>query len=452
MSRENIILSNRKFSLNDPSSSEIVLGAQNYILYQRLLYLARTDPVFLGYSFHSKLMSEAYTKAIAAISLLFKTDSENNILRLITFMIKAEILTLSENSMILRDNSLSSSLIRLYCEYDTENLVLRSISKDSAVIDIFYGNNIGPLLDNNTVLLNSDGTLRKKNNKDIFVQSNAEILLQNQEYLIALNSIVFSLLSRIESSLFKLPTGIREIASAIKTASSLKFPDFNPNSLNSLIGGFFFLRFINPAIIIPERVISTPIPSLKLMRKTLTLIAKIIQHLANHSSNDKKLKELQSNPNIDKKIIDLCIKNNKKIKYILQEIQFPFISSNLSYYRHSHSHSPPLDIHKSAQKRASTPSPQSRFKDDFFKNTILDSNHKLNMTLDIDHRSLITIHELILETANYWENLSENCLSMEVCLSMLNLPIRPDPLFNNPMLSIDLLDYDPNLLCIDNFQ
>lgn len=80
-----------------------------------------------------------------------------------------------------------------------------------------------------------------------------------------------------------------------------------------MIGGFFFLRFINPAIVTPQAyMLVDGLPS-KHPRRTLTLIAKLLQNLANKPSYAKEAYMMTLNPfvennkaRINKFLNDLC--------------------------------------------------------------------------------------------------------------------------------------------------
>jgi hypothetical protein len=54
-----------------------------------------------------------------------------------------------------------------------------------------------------------------------------------------------------------------------------KYPEATDYAICSLIGGFFFLRFINPAIVTPQAymLIDSLPPSAKHPRRTLTLVS-----------------------------------------------------------------------------------------------------------------------------------------------------------------------------------
>jgi len=64
-----------------------------------------------------------------------------------------------------------------------------------------------------------------------------------------LTEIAEGFLSAIIECLEDTPYGIRWICKQIRNLSRRKYPDAQDQSICTLIGGFFFLRFINPAIV-----------------------------------------------------------------------------------------------------------------------------------------------------------------------------------------------------------
>lgn len=55
-----------------------------------------------------------------------------------------------------------------------------------------------------------------------------------------------------------------------------KYPDATDYAICSLIGGFFFLRFINPAIVTPQAYMLVDGVPAKYPRRTLTLVSCIV--------------------------------------------------------------------------------------------------------------------------------------------------------------------------------
>jgi Ras GTPase-activating-like protein IQGAP2/3 len=128
-----------------------------------------------------------------------------------------------------------------------------------------------------------------------------------------LTEIAEGFLSTIIEGLHETPYGIRWICKQIRSLSRRKYPDAQDQTICTLIGGFFFLRFINPAIVTPKSYMLIEQVPAKKPRRTLTLIAKMLQNLANKPSYAKepymaKLQPfIQNNKDrINKFMLDLC--------------------------------------------------------------------------------------------------------------------------------------------------
>jgi Ras GTPase-activating-like protein IQGAP2/3 len=148
----------------------------------------------------------------------------------------------------------------------------------------------------------------------------AEVAAENEQVqaiiaprLKMLTDIANTFLTTIIDGLEDAPYGIRWICKQIRSLSRRKYPDAQDQTICTLIGGFFFLRFINPAIVTPRSyMLIESVPSDK-PRRTLTLIAKMLQNLANKPSYAKepymaKLQPFihQNKERVNKFMLDLC--------------------------------------------------------------------------------------------------------------------------------------------------
>lgn len=87
-----------------------------------------------------------------------------------------------------------------------------------------------------------------------------------------LMDIANSFLTTIINSLDQVPYGIRWICKQIRSLTKRKYPDATDDAISSLIGGFFFLRFVNPAIVTPQAyMLVEGVPGTH-SRTTLTLV------------------------------------------------------------------------------------------------------------------------------------------------------------------------------------
>ncbi|KAI7901795.1 Rho GTPase activation protein [Cokeromyces recurvatus] len=133
-----------------------------------------------------------------------------------------------------------------------------------------------------------------------------------QPRLIQLMDIAESFLNTIISSTSSVPYGIRWICKQIRSLTRRKNPTASEYSVCSMIGGFFFLRFINPAIVTPRAyMLLDTVPS-SAPRRTLTLVAKMLQNLANRPSYAKETYMLPTNPFVEK--------NKQRINKFLNEL------------------------------------------------------------------------------------------------------------------------------------
>jgi Ras GTPase-activating-like protein IQGAP2/3 len=142
---------------------------------------------------------------------------------------------------------------------------------------------------------------------------NAQVQAIIEPRLTMLMEIANGFLSTIINGLEDTPYGIRWICKQIRSLTKRKYPDANDQIICTLIGGFFFLRFINPAIVTPKSyMLIDGTPSDK-PRRTLTLIAKMLQNLANKPSYAKEpyMAKLQpfihhNKERVNRFMLDLC--------------------------------------------------------------------------------------------------------------------------------------------------
>ncbi|KAJ6782056.1 hypothetical protein PWT90_03874 [Aphanocladium album] len=142
---------------------------------------------------------------------------------------------------------------------------------------------------------------------------NAQVQAIIQPRLSMLTEIANNFLNTIIEGLEEAPYGIRWICKQIRSLTKRKYPDANDQVICTLIGGFFFLRFINPAIVTPKSYMLIDGTPAEKPRRTLTLVAKMLQNLANKPSYAKepymaKLQPFieQNKDRINRFMLDLC--------------------------------------------------------------------------------------------------------------------------------------------------
>lgn len=125
--------------------------------------------------------------------------------------------------------------------------------------------------------------------------------------------IANSFLDTIIDGLEETPYGIRWICKQIRSLTRRKYPDAQEQTFCTLIGGFFFLRFINPAIVTPRSYMLIEQNPAENPKRTLTYVAKMLQNLSNKPSYAKEPYMLKLQPfiqqnkeRINRFMIDLC--------------------------------------------------------------------------------------------------------------------------------------------------
>ena len=117
---------------------------------------------------------------------------------------------------------------------------------------------------------------------------NAEVQAIIKPRVSMLIEIAEAFLETIIEGLEQTPYGIRWICKQIRSLSRRKYPDAQDQTICTLIGGFFFLRFLNPAIVTPKSYMLVEGTPEEHPRRILTLIAKMLQNLANKPSYAKE--------------------------------------------------------------------------------------------------------------------------------------------------------------------
>lgn len=117
---------------------------------------------------------------------------------------------------------------------------------------------------------------------------NAEVQAIIAPRTTALMDLANVFLDTIIAGIEETPYGIRWICKQIRSLSKRKYPDATDQTVCTLIGGFFFLRFINPAIVTPRSYMLIDNQPAENPKRTLTYIAKLLQNLANKPSYAKE--------------------------------------------------------------------------------------------------------------------------------------------------------------------
>eukprot|EP01117_Protostelium_nocturnum_P007271 TRINITY_DN25_c0_g1_i1.p1 TRINITY_DN25_c0_g1~~TRINITY_DN25_c0_g1_i1.p1 ORF type:complete len:454 (-),score=173.99 TRINITY_DN25_c0_g1_i1:1447-2808(-) len=101
--------------------------------------------------------------------------------------------------------------------------------------------------------------------------------------ILQLDQIAKKFINELIKSLSTVPYGIRWICKQIRELVKAKFPTGTREQVVSFIGGFYLLRFVNPAVVTPQAFMIVDTKLSANSRRNLTLLAKILQNLANNT-------------------------------------------------------------------------------------------------------------------------------------------------------------------------
>ncbi|KAI9306641.1 Rho GTPase activation protein [Cunninghamella echinulata] len=251
----------------------------------------------------------------------YESREEHLLLTMFQNVLAAQFETSTEFGSLLRANTPVSRMMTTYTRRGPGQTYLKSLlaEKIQNLVDHKDLNlEINPLkvYEQMVAQIEQDsGTLPDNIPKSVTAEmaaNNPDVQAIIQPRLKMLMEIAESFLTTILSSADSVPYGIRWICKQIRSLTKRKNPQASEFAVCSMIGGFFFLRFINPAIVTPRAYMLLDNPPGKYPRRTLTLIAKMLQNLANRPSYSKEAYMLPTNPFVES--------NKQRINKFLNEL------------------------------------------------------------------------------------------------------------------------------------
>ncbi|KAJ3452543.1 ras gtpase-activating protein [Anaeramoeba flamelloides] len=186
-------------------------------------------------------------------SLLVIFENKNLLMPLLEFIIEIEVVKTDSQGTLFRTNSVASKMTSGWA---------KAVGKD--YLKSILGDNINEILSNK----NKFGLDFRNLSESQFIQNKKNI-----------EAIVKKTFKAISSSITECPIVIREIASKLLQITSKKFQQAKYTTL----AGFMFLRFVSPAIVVPESIGIVKKNISRESRKGLVLVSKLIQNIANNT-------------------------------------------------------------------------------------------------------------------------------------------------------------------------
>ncbi|GES58331.1 GTPase activating protein Sar1 [Aspergillus terreus] len=294
--------------------------------YGNLLFLLQSEPRHIAHLCRLVSMSEIdsllQTVMFTIYGNQYESREEHLLLTMFQSVLTYQFDNTPEYSSLLRQNTPVSRMMTTYTRRGPGQSYLKQVLADqiNALIELRDVDlEINPLKVYETMVRQIEeetGSLPDYLARSVTAEDAAEN--KQVQAIIAprlkmLTDIANGFLTTIINSVDEAPYGIRWICKQIRSLSRRKYPDAQDHTICTLIGGFFFLRFINPAIVTPRSyMLIDAIPTEK-PRRTLTLIAKMLQNLANKPSYAKepymaKLQPFiqQNKERVNKFLLDLC--------------------------------------------------------------------------------------------------------------------------------------------------
>ncbi|KAJ6239433.1 ras gtpase-activating protein [Anaeramoeba flamelloides] len=189
---------------------------------------------------------------LIANSLNYIYENQKHNLSLLTLLIENEVSQTKTEATLFRGNSLVSKILSNYCKMIGKDFMKKSLQ--AVIVEIINCNESFEIIE-----------ARLKEN------DNLEENIQRTKYFFE------RIMKLIMESIFNCPLIIRDLCWKLIRSTKKKFP----NSKYITLAGFIFLRFLCPAIVVPEKMgLSEVIPNPN-TRKGLVLVSKLVQSVAN---------------------------------------------------------------------------------------------------------------------------------------------------------------------------
>ncbi|KAL8286935.1 hypothetical protein RQP46_003941 [Phenoliferia psychrophenolica] len=282
--------------------------------YANLFFLLQSEPRHIASLCRLVSLSEIDTLLQTVMFTLYgnqyESREEHLLLTMFQSVLSAQFETATEFGSLLRANTPVSRMMTTYTRRGPGQSYLKSVLAErinSLIEHKDLNLEINPLKVYEQMInsiQDETGELPEDLPKGVSPEvaaANADVQNIIAPRLTMLMEIANSFLLTIMDSIDSVPYGIRWICKQIRSLTKRKYPEATDYAICSLIGGFFFLRFINPAIVTPQAymLIDSLPASAKHPRRTLTLIAKMLQNLANKPSYAKEAYMMSLNPFVD---------------------------------------------------------------------------------------------------------------------------------------------------------
>ncbi|KAJ2658885.1 RasGAP protein [Coemansia sp. RSA 1200] len=276
-------------NLNAFIPADVMFSPRRAALYSRMLTMLIHNPYYLSRIIHSVKHYECDgLLAILLDSLFVSQAHELALTSLFSEIIKLEIGRTSSIDTVMRNDASSVHMLSAY------------LKKQSCLdyLQLAVGPTIETILGLGNVSLDPElasayqdwvrslGSTRRLPPVVGAVEAASYTEVQNlsrrrQRYI---SHIAAHCLYDIISTRHRIPAGLLSICASTLSATKSKFPQVDETKAYSLVGGIFFLRFINAALTSPNHYGLLKDEPVGTVKTNLKLVARLIQRLSNYSA------------------------------------------------------------------------------------------------------------------------------------------------------------------------
>jgi len=197
-------------------------------------------------------------------NLVYILHSNNCTLEFLNHNMTTEISQCDVPETIFRGNSIASRMFKTYSRLIGLPFLFDILARYIQQLEALNGNkeNLHPIMN-----INVEVDENKVDNQDLETNS------------LQLQFVCNKILTSIISSSNQIPREFRVVFDHVKTEVEKKFEE--PAVVYNALGGLYFLRFVIPSIFLPHIYGLIPEPPSDTTQRQLTLIAKVLQSIAN---------------------------------------------------------------------------------------------------------------------------------------------------------------------------
>lgn len=287
---------------------DVNLSQQELQLYGRLLFIVQFDNIHLA-----RLVSQAALSEIdRVLSLIMlslygnqlNTHEEHLLLLLFSRVLAAQFESRTDFSP-LRSNTPGSRMLSVYSRRGPGQAYLQTVIGKvlHRVIKCKRNLDISPLAIFHQLKLEHPDDPAYNQPFDILTARSHPRYKKVQAIVLSryelLKKYVNSFFDAVLSTVELVPYGMRWMAKLMRIMAQRQFPNVENAHIYAVLGGYFFLRYITPAIVAPQsyHLVTYELPDNA--KRNLTALAKMVQMVVNHASTQKPIFTVNVKPLVD---------------------------------------------------------------------------------------------------------------------------------------------------------